>query len=97
VRMDALNRALKGLPEERTRYHICWGSWNGPHTADVPLKDIIDLVFWVKAGGYSIEMANPRHEHEWRVFEEVKLPVGKTLIPGLISHATNVGSSIRNW
>jgi 5-methyltetrahydropteroyltriglutamate--homocysteine methyltransferase len=90
VRMDALNQALKGLPDDRTRCHICWGSWNGPHTADVPLKDIVDLVLRVKTGGYSIEMANPRHEHEWRVWESVKLPGGKTLIPGVISHATNV-------
>jgi len=90
VRIDALNHAIARLPAERIRYHICWGSFNTPHVTDVPLKDIIDLVLRVKAGGYCIEMGNPRHEHEWRVWEMVKLPPGKTLIPGVISHATNV-------
>jgi 5-methyltetrahydropteroyltriglutamate--homocysteine methyltransferase len=90
LRIEALNHALKGIPEEKSRYHLCWGSWNGPHTNDVPLKDIADLLLKVRAGGYSLEMANPRHEHEWRVWEKVKLPAGKTLLPGLISHSTNV-------
>ncbi len=90
VRIEALNHALKGLPEERIRYHICWGSFNSPHIGDVALKDIVDLVLQVKAGAYCIEAANPRHEHEWRVWENVKLPDGKTLIPGVISHATNI-------
>jgi 5-methyltetrahydropteroyltriglutamate--homocysteine methyltransferase len=90
VRVEALNHALKGIPQDRTRYHICWGSWNGPHTNDVPLKDIADLVLRVNTGGYSLEMANPRHEHEWRVWETVKLPEGKYLLPGLVSHATNI-------
>jgi 5-methyltetrahydropteroyltriglutamate--homocysteine methyltransferase len=90
VRVEALNHALKGIPRERTRYHLCWGSWNGPHTNDVPLKEIVDLVLRVNVGGYSLEMANPRHEHEWRVWESVKLPAGKQLLPGLISHATNI-------
>jgi 5-methyltetrahydropteroyltriglutamate--homocysteine methyltransferase len=90
VRIEALNHALKGIPPERTRYHICWGSWNGPHTNDVPLRDIVDLVLRVNVGGYSLEMANPRHEHEWRVWETVKLPEGKYLLPGLVSHATNI-------
>ena len=90
VRIEALNHALKGIPPERTRYHICWGSWNGPHTNDVPLKDIADLVLRVNVGGYALEMANPRHEHEWRVWETVKLPGGKKLVPGLVSHATNI-------
>jgi 5-methyltetrahydropteroyltriglutamate--homocysteine methyltransferase len=90
LRIDALNHALQGIPEERTRYHICWGSWNGPHTNDVPLKAIIDLVLKVRTGGYVIEAANPRHEHEWRVWEEVKLPDGKVLVPGVIAHTTNV-------
>jgi 5-methyltetrahydropteroyltriglutamate--homocysteine methyltransferase len=90
VRVEALNHALKGIPQDRTRYHICWGSWNGPHTNDVPFKDIADLVLRVNTGGYSLEMANPRHEHEWRVWETVKLPDGKYLLPGFISHATNV-------
>jgi 5-methyltetrahydropteroyltriglutamate--homocysteine methyltransferase len=90
VRVEALNHALKGLPEEQVRYHICWGSFNTPHVSDVPLKDIVDLVLKVKAGAYCIEMGNPRHEHEWRVWEKAKLPVGRTLIPGVISHSTNV-------
>jgi 5-methyltetrahydropteroyltriglutamate--homocysteine methyltransferase len=90
LRIDALNHALRGIPEERSRYHICWGSWNGPHVFDVPLKDIIDLVLQVRVGHYSFEAANPRHAHEWRVWENVKLPPGKILIPGVISHATNV-------
>jgi 5-methyltetrahydropteroyltriglutamate--homocysteine methyltransferase len=90
LRIDALNHALRGIPEERSRYHICWGSWNGPHMFDVPLKDIIDLVLQVRVGHYSFEAANPRHAHEWRVWENVKLAPGKILIPGVISHATNV-------
>jgi 5-methyltetrahydropteroyltriglutamate--homocysteine methyltransferase len=90
VRIEALNHALKGLPEERTRYHVCWGSWNGPHAHDVELKDIADLILQVRTGGYLLEMANPRHEHEWRVWETVKLPQGRKLIPGVISHQTNV-------
>jgi 5-methyltetrahydropteroyltriglutamate--homocysteine methyltransferase len=90
LRIDALNHALRGIPEERSRYHICWGSWNGPHAFDVPLKDIADLLLQVKVGAYSVEQANPRHEHEWTVWEKVKLPSGKKLIPGVISHATNI-------
>jgi 5-methyltetrahydropteroyltriglutamate--homocysteine methyltransferase len=90
VRIEALNHALKGIPQDRTRYHICWGSWNGPHTNDVALRDIVDLVLRVNVGGYSLEMANPRHEHEWRLWETVKLPDGKYLLPGLVSHATNI-------
>jgi 5-methyltetrahydropteroyltriglutamate--homocysteine methyltransferase len=90
VRIEALNHAIEGLPEDRIRYHICWGSFNTPHVTDVPLKDIVDLVLRVKAGGYCIEMGNPRHEHEWRVWEHVKLPPGRKLIPGVISHSTNV-------
>jgi 5-methyltetrahydropteroyltriglutamate--homocysteine methyltransferase len=90
LRIDALNHALRGIPEERSRYHICWGSWNGPHAFDVPLKDIIGLLLQVRAGHYSFEAANPRHAHEWRVWETVKLAPGKVLIPGVISHATNI-------
>jgi 5-methyltetrahydropteroyltriglutamate--homocysteine methyltransferase len=90
LRIDALNRALAGIPEERSRYHICWGSWNGPHAFDVPLKEIIDLVLKVRVGHYSFEAANPRHAHEWRVWKTVKLAPGKVLIPGVISHATNI-------
>jgi 5-methyltetrahydropteroyltriglutamate--homocysteine methyltransferase len=78
------------LPREKIRYHICWGSWPGPHASDVPFKDIADLVLKVRAGGYSIELANPRHEHEWRLWEQLKLPKDTVLIPGVISHATNI-------
>jgi 5-methyltetrahydropteroyltriglutamate--homocysteine methyltransferase len=88
--MDVLNAAIAGLPPERIRYHVCWGSWPGPHTSDVPLADIVDLILKVNAGAYVIEGANPRHEHEWKVWQDVKLPAGKVLIPGVISHATNV-------
>ncbi len=90
LHMEALNHALEGLPPEKIRYHVCWGSWPGPHTTDVPMKDIADLVLSVNAGAYVLEMANPRHEHEWRVWEDVKLPDGKVLVPGVISHATNI-------
>jgi 5-methyltetrahydropteroyltriglutamate--homocysteine methyltransferase len=90
VRVDALNHALRGLPEDRVRYHICWGSFPAPHVGDVPAKDIIDLVLRVNAGAYLIEMANPRHEHEWRLWENVALGEGKILVPGVISHCTNV-------
>jgi 5-methyltetrahydropteroyltriglutamate--homocysteine methyltransferase len=90
LRIDALNHALKGIPAERSRYHICWGSWNGPHAFDVPLKDIVDLLLQVNVGHYSFEAANPRHEHEWTVWQSAKLPPGKVLIPGVISHATNI-------
>ena len=90
VRIDALNHALRGLPADRIRYHICWGSWHGPHSTDIPLKDIVDLVLAVNAGAYSVEAGNVRHEHEWRVWQETKLPDGKLLIPGVVSHATNI-------
>jgi 5-methyltetrahydropteroyltriglutamate--homocysteine methyltransferase len=87
---EALNHALAGIPEDRIRYHVCWGSWPGPHATDVPLKDIVDLILTVRAGAYVIEAGNPRHEHEWKVWQDVKLPDGKLLIPGVISHVTNV-------
>ena len=90
LQVEAINHALHGIPEQRVRYHVCWGSWPGPHTTDVPLKDIADLVLKVKAGTYLIEGANPRHDHEWRVWHDLRLPVGKALAPGVISHATNV-------
>jgi 5-methyltetrahydropteroyltriglutamate--homocysteine methyltransferase len=90
LRVDALNHALRGIPQERSRYHICWGSWNGPHAYDVPMKDIVDLVLQVNVGHYSFEAANPRHAHEWRVWETAKLRPGQVLIPGVISHATNI-------
>ena len=85
-----LNHAIEGLPADRIRYHVCWGSWPGPHTTDVPLKDIVDIILSVKAGAYVIEGANPRHDHEWKVWRDAKLPDGKVLIPGVISHMTNV-------
>jgi len=88
-RVEALNHALADIPQERVRYHICWGGWHGPHTTDLPLKDIVNLLFRIRAGAYLIEAANARHEHEWRVWESVKLPAGKILIPGVVSHATN--------
>ena len=88
--VEILNHALEGLPEDRIRYHVCWGSWPGPHTTDVPLRNIVDLILKVNAGAYLIESANPRHEHEWKVWQELKLPPGKILVPGVISHGTNV-------
>jgi 5-methyltetrahydropteroyltriglutamate--homocysteine methyltransferase len=88
--IELLNYALAGVPEDRVRYHVCWGSWNAPHTTDVPLKKIVDIVLKVHAQAYSLEAANPRHEHEWQIWKDVKLPDGKLLIPGLISHVTNV-------
>ena len=90
IRVEALNHALRGLPAERVRFHLCWGSWHGPHMTDIPLRDIMDVMLAVNCRAYSFEAANVRHEHEWRVWQEVKLPDGKVLIPGVVSHATNV-------
>ncbi len=90
MRIEALNHALAGIPEDRVRFHICWGSWNGPHTSDAPLKDVIEYVLKVNAGAYLIESANPRHQHEWQIWEDLKLPDGKVLVPGVINHQTNV-------
>ncbi|MQA81733.1 MAG: hypothetical protein GEV10_25210 [Streptosporangiales bacterium] len=87
--IDVLNHALDGLPEDRIRYHICWGSWHGPHKHDIPLADIVDIVLQVRAGAYVIEAANSRHEHEYHLWEDVKLPDGKILVPGVVTHATN--------
>ena len=86
LRIDALNHALRDIPEDHVRYHVCFGSWHLPHMSDAPLEDIVDLILKVKAGAYSLEAANPRHEHEWRVWQKVKLPPGKILIPGVITH-----------
>jgi 5-methyltetrahydropteroyltriglutamate--homocysteine methyltransferase len=86
LRIDALNHALRDLPEDRVRFHMCWGSYHGPHKYDVPLRDIVDIILKVRAGAYSIEASNPCHEHEWRVWEEVKLADGKILIPGVAGH-----------
>ena len=88
--VEVLNHALAGLPEDRVRFHICWGSWHGPHSSDVPLKEVVDLLIKVNAQAYSIEAGNVRHEHEWKVWRDQKLPDGKILIPGVVSHATNV-------
>ena len=89
LRVEALNHALAGIPKEQVRLHVCWGSHHGPHHDDVPLKDIIDLIFRVQAGSFSIEASNPCHEHEWRVFEEAKLPEGAPLVPGVVGHCTD--------
>jgi 5-methyltetrahydropteroyltriglutamate--homocysteine methyltransferase len=89
MRIEALNHALRGLPEERIRYHLCWGSWHGPHAYDIELERIVDLMLRVRAQGYLIEAANARHEHEYAIWERVKLPDGKILIPGMVSHATD--------
>jgi 5-methyltetrahydropteroyltriglutamate--homocysteine methyltransferase len=89
--VEAVNHALRDIPEDRVRFHICWGSWHGPHKGDVPLKDVVDLLLKVKAQAYVVEAGNVRHEHEWKVWRDVaKLPAGKILIPGVVSHATNV-------
>jgi 5-methyltetrahydropteroyltriglutamate--homocysteine methyltransferase len=88
LRIEALNHALRGIPEDRVRYHLCYGSWHAPHVSDAPLEEIVDLILRVNAGAYSIEAANPRHEHEWRVWEDRGLPEGKLLIPGVVTHHT---------
>ena len=89
--VEAVNHALRDIPEDRVRFHICWGSWHGPHKGDVPLKDIVDLLLKVKAQAYVVEAGNVRHEHEWKVWRDIaKLPEGKILVPGVVSHATNV-------
>ena len=90
LRVDALNHALRGLPEEQIRYHICFGSWHGPHAYDPPLRDSVDLVLQVRAKYYLMEQANPRHEHEWAIWEDVTLPADKVLVPGVVTHHTNV-------
>jgi len=90
MRIEALNHALRNIPEDRVRYHLCWGSWHGPHAYDLELDRIVDLVLKVKAQAYLIEGANARHEHEVAVWEKVKLPAGKTLIPGVVTHSTDV-------
>jgi 5-methyltetrahydropteroyltriglutamate--homocysteine methyltransferase len=90
MRIEAANYALRGIPEDRIRYHVCWGSWAGPHSSDVPLEAIVDLILRINAQAYSVEAANPRHEYEWKVWRDVKLAEGKILIPGVITHSTNV-------
>ena len=90
VRVEALNHAIKGLPEDRIRFHLCWGSWHGPHTTDIPMRDIVEVMLAVKCRAYSFEAGNVRHEHEWKVWQDVKLPDGNLILPGIVSHATNV-------
>ena len=90
LRIDAVNHALAGIPEDKVRYHLCWGSWHGPHTHDLPLEHIVDLMLTVKAKTYSFEAGNVRHEHEWRVVAGSQAAAGKMLMPGVVSHATNL-------
>ena len=90
IRVEALNHAIKGLPEDRMRFHLCWGSWHGPHTTDIPLRDIVDVMLAINCQAYSFEAGNVRHEHEWTVWRDVELPDGKLILPGVVSHATNV-------
>jgi 5-methyltetrahydropteroyltriglutamate--homocysteine methyltransferase len=90
LRVEALNHGLRNIPEDRIRYHLCWGSWHGPHAFDIEMKDLVDVMLRVKAGAYSFEAANARHEHEYEVWESVKLPAGKIIIPGVVTHSTDV-------
>jgi len=90
IRVEALNHAIKGLPVDRIRFHLCWGSWHGPHTTDIPMRDIVEVMLAVNCQAYSFEAGNVRHEHEWTVWQDVKLPEGKIILPGVVSHATNV-------
>lgn len=90
VRVEALNHAIRDLPVDRIRFHLCWGSWHGPHVTDVPMAGIVDVMLAVNAGAYLFEAGNVRHEHEWRVWREATLPEGKIIVPGVVSHATNV-------
>ena len=90
LRVEALNHAIRGLPQDRIRFHLCWGSWHGPHTTDIPMRDIVEMMLKIDAQAYSFEAGNVRHEHEWKVWQEVKLPDGKIILPGVVSHATNV-------
>ena len=90
IRIDALNDAIRDLPREQTRLHICWGSWHGPHTTDIPFADIIDEVLRAKVGGYTFEGSSPRHAHEWRVWSDHQLPANTLIYPGVVCHSTNV-------
>ena len=104
LHVEALNRALAGIPPEALRMHLCWGNYEGPHHHDVELKDIIDIVLKARPAGLVLESCNPRHEHEWQVFEKTRLPAGKVLIPGVIDTVTNfvehpelVAQRIERW
>ena len=88
--IEALNHAIRGLAADRIRLHLCWGSWHGPHITDIPMRDIIEVVLKANVGAISFEAGNVRHEHEWKVWQEVKLPDDKLILPGVVSHATNV-------
>jgi 5-methyltetrahydropteroyltriglutamate--homocysteine methyltransferase len=88
--IEVLNHALRAIPPDRVRFHMCWASWHGPHVADVPLDEIVDVILKVRADTISVEAANPRHEHDWRVWQRVKLPDGKRLVPGVVGHASDV-------
>lgn len=90
LRVEALNHAIRGLPQEQIRFHLCWGSWHGPHTTDIPFKDLAETMLSINAGSYSFEAANVRHEHEWKVWRDLDLPEDKVIVPGVVSHATNV-------
>jgi 5-methyltetrahydropteroyltriglutamate--homocysteine methyltransferase len=90
IRVEALNHAIRGLPQDRIRFHLCWGSWHGPHVTDIAMRDIADVMLAVHAHAYSFEAGNVRHEHEWKVWQDIKLPDDKVILPGVVSHATNV-------
>jgi 5-methyltetrahydropteroyltriglutamate--homocysteine methyltransferase len=89
-RVEAINAAIEGLPADRIRFHLCWGSWHGPHVTDIPMRDIVEVMLQINAGAYMFEAGNVRHEHEWKVWRDVELPPGKIIMPGVVSHATNV-------
>jgi 5-methyltetrahydropteroyltriglutamate--homocysteine methyltransferase len=88
--IEILNYSIRGLPADKIRFHLCWGSWHGPHTTDIPMKHLTDLMLKVNAYGYSFEAANVRHEHEWKLWKDIKLPDGKVIMPGVVTHSTNV-------
>ena len=90
VRVAALNHAIRDLPKDRIRFHLCWGSWHGPHMTDIAMRDIVDVMLAIDVGAYSFEAGNVRHEHEWKVWQDVKLPDDRLMLPGIVSHATNV-------
>jgi 5-methyltetrahydropteroyltriglutamate--homocysteine methyltransferase len=90
MQIDALNHAIKGLPSSMIRFHLCWGSWHGPHTTDIPMTHLVDLMLAVNADYYSFEAANARHEHEWKLWKDIKLPAGKKILPGVVTHSTNL-------
>lgn len=88
--IELINHSLEGIPEESVRSHVCWGSWKGPHSSDLPIKDVLDLIVRVRASLYSVEAGNPQHEHEWKAWRDVKLPEGRSVMPGVVTHKTNI-------